>query len=87
MFYKNKYIPTIMGLGSIPLIIHPIDNFTDYLMNNTLRPYIFWFFIYIYIYHFNELKKSLLKNILFNYLSYIIKLIGITFKRSLLSQT
>ena len=28
---------TFLGLVSIPLIIHPIDHFTDWLMDNTLR--------------------------------------------------
>ena len=32
-----KWIPTILGLGSIPIIIHPIDHGVDYLMDNTLR--------------------------------------------------
>ena len=32
-----KWIPTTLGLGSIPIIIHPIDHGVDYLMDNTLR--------------------------------------------------
>jgi len=34
---KMKFVPTLCGLGSIPLIIHPIDRFTDGLMDNTVR--------------------------------------------------
>lgn len=29
--------PTLIGLASIPFIIHPIDHFTDLAMNNSLR--------------------------------------------------
>ena len=32
-----KWIPTTLGLGSIPIIIHPIDHGVDYLLDNTLR--------------------------------------------------
>lgn len=37
--HKNvaNYAPVAIGLGSIPIIIHPIDTFTDYLMDNTFR--------------------------------------------------
>lgn len=31
------WLPVFFGLGSIPFIIHPLDDLTDYLMNNTLR--------------------------------------------------
>mmetsp|Transcript_22041 Transcript_22041/g.39083 ORF Transcript_22041/g.39083 Transcript_22041/m.39083 type:complete len:169 (+) Transcript_22041:31-537(+) len=30
-------VPTAVGLGAIPLIIHPIDSFVDWAMDNTLR--------------------------------------------------
>ena len=30
-------IPVVLGLGSIPFIIHPLDHITDYLMDNTIR--------------------------------------------------
>ncbi len=33
----TKWFPTAMGLGSIPLIIHPIDHFVDVLMDNSFR--------------------------------------------------
>lgn len=33
----TTWVPTFMGLGSIPLIIHPIDEFVDGLMDNTFR--------------------------------------------------
>lgn len=32
-----KYLPTAIGVASIPVIIHPIDNLTDILMDNTYR--------------------------------------------------
>ncbi|CAK4646639.1 hypothetical protein LEN26_020056 [Aphanomyces euteiches] len=32
-----KWGPTCVGLGVIPLIIHPIDSFVDYAMDNTTR--------------------------------------------------
>lgn len=35
-----KWIPTITGLASIPLIIHPIDRSVDYLMDETYRKYV-----------------------------------------------
>lgn len=31
------WLPTFVGLGSIPIIIHPIDEAVDYLMDNTTR--------------------------------------------------
>jgi len=36
----GKWIPTILGLSSIPFIIHPIDNAVDKLMDNTYRKYL-----------------------------------------------
>ena len=33
----STWMPTFVGLGSIPLIIHPIDEFVDYLMENSFR--------------------------------------------------
>ncbi|ESO02423.1 hypothetical protein HELRODRAFT_155821 [Helobdella robusta] len=35
----RKWTVTAIGLGSIPFIIHPIDKFVDYLLDNTLRKY------------------------------------------------
>ena len=34
-----KFIPSIIGLVSIPFIIHPIDHGTEYIMDHTIRPY------------------------------------------------
>lgn len=43
MFRSNmmlrKFAPTVIGLCSIPLIIHPVDNFVHYGLDNTIRPY------------------------------------------------
>lgn len=36
-----KWLPTTIGLLSIPIIIHPIDNAVDYFLDNTTRPYLF----------------------------------------------
>jgi fission process protein 1 len=36
----KTWFPTITGLVSIPLIVHPIDSFVDLVMNNTTRK---WF--------------------------------------------
>ncbi|GAB0088070.1 Mitochondrial 18 kDa protein [Sergentomyia squamirostris] len=36
----KKWIPTCVGLISIPAIIHPIDNLVDVLMDKTYRAYI-----------------------------------------------
>jgi fission process protein 1 len=33
----TTWFPTAAGLGSIPLIIHPIDHFVDELMDNSFR--------------------------------------------------
>lgn len=30
-------IVTAVGIGTIPFIVHPIDQFVDFLLNNTLR--------------------------------------------------
>ena len=38
--FIKKSFPTLIGLISIPFIIHPIDNFVHFVMNRTLRPYI-----------------------------------------------
>jgi mitochondrial fission process protein 1 len=37
-FMLATWLPTATGLGSIPFIIHPIDRFVDYLLDNTVRP-------------------------------------------------
>ena len=34
---KQKWITTALGLGSIPIIIKPIDHGVDYAMDNTIR--------------------------------------------------
>ena len=47
MFYKGpkipgklgKAIPSLIGIASIPFIIHPIDNGTDYNLDKFVRPY------------------------------------------------
>lgn len=36
----GKWGPTIVGLLSIPLIIHPIDKFVDYAMDESYRKYV-----------------------------------------------
>jgi fission process protein 1 len=33
------YLPTISALVLIPFIVHPLDHFTDYAMDNTFRKY------------------------------------------------
>lgn len=35
-----KFLPTAIGLASIPLIIHPIDGAIDALMDTTYRKYV-----------------------------------------------
>lgn len=35
-----KWLPTIVGLSSIPFIIHPIDSGVDKLMDETYRKYL-----------------------------------------------
>ena len=37
--FIQKSLPTAIGLISIPFIIHPIDNFVSFAMDNSLRPY------------------------------------------------
>ena len=39
-FKKNELIISSIGIGSIPLIIHPIDSAVDYLMDSTYRPFV-----------------------------------------------
>lgn len=34
-----RTVPSLIGLVSIPLIIHPIDHLTDYLLDNTIRKF------------------------------------------------
>lgn len=34
-----RWGPTAVGLGVIPLIIHPLDAFTHYIMDHTSRPF------------------------------------------------
>jgi mitochondrial fission process protein 1 len=36
----GKWLPTIIGLMSIPLIIHPIDSGVDFLMDESYRKYL-----------------------------------------------
>jgi len=36
----KTWAPTFSGLGSIPFIVHPIDGFVDFVMDNTTRQ---WF--------------------------------------------
>lgn len=38
--FPRKWGATLIGLASIPLIIHPIDRCVDYAMDNTYRKYI-----------------------------------------------
>jgi len=33
----SKWFPTVIGLGSVPIIIHPIDNFVDFALDNSTR--------------------------------------------------
>ena len=35
----SKWLPTAAGLGSIPFIVQPIDNFVDFALDNTTRPF------------------------------------------------
>ena len=35
-----KWGPVGVGLCSIPVIIHPIDEAVDYFMDNTFRPFV-----------------------------------------------
>lgn len=34
----RTWSPTIVGLAAIPFIIHPIDHFVDFALDNTTRP-------------------------------------------------
>ena len=34
-----RFLPTMCGLGSIPFIVHPIDTFVDFVLDNSYRPY------------------------------------------------
>lgn len=34
----DKTLPTLLGLGAIPFIVHPIDEGVHLLLNKTLRP-------------------------------------------------
>ena len=38
----RTYLPTVVGLLSIPFIIHPIDTFTDYALDRSIRMTPFW---------------------------------------------
>jgi fission process protein 1 len=33
----RRWLPTLIGLGAIPLIIHPIDHGVHYVMDNSVR--------------------------------------------------
>ena len=33
----TKFLPTFLGIGSIPFIIHPLDHLTDWVMDRTIR--------------------------------------------------
>ena len=35
-----KFAPTVTALCLIPFIVHPLDHFTDYLLDNSFRKYI-----------------------------------------------
>jgi len=37
----TKWLPTGVGIASIPVIIHPIDHFVDFALDNSIRPYMF----------------------------------------------
>ena len=38
-FVIRTWLPTIIGLGAIPFIVHPIDQTVDYLLDNTARSF------------------------------------------------
>lgn len=40
LILKNPWMPTIIGLSSIPIIIHPIDHLVEEVMNATYRKWI-----------------------------------------------
>mgnify|MGYP001609649464 CR=1 FL=1 len=35
----RKFLPTLFALSLIPFIIHPLDDLTDYIMDNSYRKY------------------------------------------------
>ncbi|GKY91497.1 hypothetical protein MPSEU_000121900 [Mayamaea pseudoterrestris] len=35
--FATTWLPTVIGLGAIPFIVHPIDRGVDYVMDETLR--------------------------------------------------
>jgi fission process protein 1 len=35
----STWLPTVMGLGAIPFIVHPIDHSVDYVLDNTVRSF------------------------------------------------
>ena len=37
-FGLRRWAPTLVGLGAIPLIIHPLDNAVHFLLDLTVRP-------------------------------------------------
>lgn len=37
--FISTWLPTIIGLGAIPFIVHPIDHSVDYVLDNTVRSY------------------------------------------------
>lgn len=39
-YLKSRWIPTLIGLATIPVIIHPIDNLVEEIMNITYRKWI-----------------------------------------------
>ena len=38
--FASKWLPTASGIGSIPLIIHPIDSFVDFTLDNSTREWL-----------------------------------------------
>lgn len=36
----RRWTPTAVGLGVIPFIVHPIDNFVDALLDKTTRKWL-----------------------------------------------
>eukprot|EP00563_Minutocellus_polymorphus_P017274 CAMPEP_0197727298 /NCGR_PEP_ID=MMETSP1434-20131217/18845_1 /TAXON_ID=265543 /ORGANISM="Minutocellus polymorphus, Strain CCMP3303" /LENGTH=219 /DNA_ID=CAMNT_0043313445 /DNA_START=102 /DNA_END=761 /DNA_ORIENTATION=+ len=38
--FAIKWLPTASGIGSIPLIIHPIDSFVDFTLDNSTRAWL-----------------------------------------------
>ena len=33
----GKFLPTVLGIASIPFIIHPLDHFTEWAMDKSIR--------------------------------------------------